>query len=1375
MPKIRELLDIKTGYADFIVLKTEYKDRARNIERMGMYRPTTGHRKAFIRLAQGLKNPQSKKFYLLSGSYGTGKSHLSLMFANYLSYSSSSPEIRGFFDNFRSVDPENSEELSRLRRNGRFLVCISDSPGGSGSFEDLILKALQAALDREGIPFNELTQFEEAIRQLENWKKQYKNGEIKADLYKLFSQTLSEKYSNMDMDRLIGDLTQKLSSGINIFNEVYKSVIGRHFSFEANNIIGIIQSILSKEEFRKRFLGIAFFYDEFQYVLENSNYDKNVIHGFMEDICQNAGNVLFVGCIHKDFKQYSDTMSRSDFDVFSDRVTQIDLTSEGIEEIINAIIKPKIEHPYWQKKKDMVENVFSPMLPTVNSLRLFPWINSIDAIKQKILFNLYPMHPMATFLLIELSSRIGSNARSTFSFFSGKVINTLEANEENFLNFIEKHEPYEKNSIVLYTANRIYLYFEKDISANNISLDENQRRYILNYQRSLEEWNKFLNTNKDVKGGSYYENILKLILLYELTGKVPSTLKNIAFGMFEVGSGKDRVKRALVRLEKARALFFRKQSETWEFISAEDIDYISKIERWIVEHTNESINLVDEIKKIVSMDRHAIELYLEAEAHNIQFTEDKRFYRKFVDAKDLGKLFSEKQSEKLKDAINEGYKFLIDGKAYEGIAVYVIAQSEQEIEMAKREVSKNSYENVVIGIPQKPTKFKDLVMHILGAEELLHGADSEGSKISVSTRSRINDYLNNEKDGYITKLKAEFSKIQRGEEMVWYWKNGKQVKLSGITQENVVDVLCNNLFNKRARIKHRNLNKRHDVKAINGKNNTFKVCVNELISSRGYIGIDSGAREDECEKDYFAKVLKNRNCLRLETREGNVEYFGPEENINNWSDDNTPMRDMFREMESKRDKGSIWVRTIIMKMLKPPYGAGLYNTIFSLAFLKWFYKDSLKIYRSENLESEIEINNYEDLSLLVRASLGNDTLDNLGNAVFVLRSITKDEIEFINGFYELISDKTVDPGSRVSFKMLKENLLNFWYQVLPAVKNAVFLEGSEKELIEKWNNLIDSINTIDPREFFISKFLPALGLDEETKIDSITSKKALDAVKKVKNIIRESKGKIEKKVLETIGSIFIENPNTVKTINSIEEWFKNLSDNQRDSSYYSEDNKNIAIALYEKIEQNPENLKRAILELIPASQEFSLGPVYQWNSNKLKDYVSLFKTAKETIDNALKEIEGPVISIKDAAVDKGTNVYELNTNGKVVVNPKNKDEKLYFKELDRGSRAYKEVKRMEIGLNDFSGREKKYEIYSQDLHGNRSKPKQIRVINKEEKYKIEEIENGELIVTKASFIIPEAKKDVKVFIKSVIDFLVERGIINGDEADRLVKKLNEAI
>jgi len=60
MATIADIVKLKSGYANFVELKTSFGEYQENIDRMAMYRPTTAHRKAFERLCRGLYKPTDK-------------------------------------------------------------------------------------------------------------------------------------------------------------------------------------------------------------------------------------------------------------------------------------------------------------------------------------------------------------------------------------------------------------------------------------------------------------------------------------------------------------------------------------------------------------------------------------------------------------------------------------------------------------------------------------------------------------------------------------------------------------------------------------------------------------------------------------------------------------------------------------------------------------------------------------------------------------------------------------------------------------------------------------------------------------------------------------------------------------------------------------------------------------------------------------------------------------------------------------------------------------------------------------------------------------------------------------------------------------------
>jgi len=83
MAKIKELLRIQSSYSAQVDLNRDFNDRNLKDERMSNYKPIKAHRKAFEVIAEGAYDKTSKRCFILSGSYGTGKSHLLLMAASY--------------------------------------------------------------------------------------------------------------------------------------------------------------------------------------------------------------------------------------------------------------------------------------------------------------------------------------------------------------------------------------------------------------------------------------------------------------------------------------------------------------------------------------------------------------------------------------------------------------------------------------------------------------------------------------------------------------------------------------------------------------------------------------------------------------------------------------------------------------------------------------------------------------------------------------------------------------------------------------------------------------------------------------------------------------------------------------------------------------------------------------------------------------------------------------------------------------------------------------------------------------------------------------------------------------------------------------------
>lgn len=57
MAKIKDTVQLKSGYANFVELKSAFEAARENADRIAMYRPTKVHRKTLERIRRGLYQP----------------------------------------------------------------------------------------------------------------------------------------------------------------------------------------------------------------------------------------------------------------------------------------------------------------------------------------------------------------------------------------------------------------------------------------------------------------------------------------------------------------------------------------------------------------------------------------------------------------------------------------------------------------------------------------------------------------------------------------------------------------------------------------------------------------------------------------------------------------------------------------------------------------------------------------------------------------------------------------------------------------------------------------------------------------------------------------------------------------------------------------------------------------------------------------------------------------------------------------------------------------------------------------------------------------------------------------------------------------------
>jgi hypothetical protein len=1335
MGYIKDVVKLKTGYANFVELKSAYEAAQENTERMAMYRPTKAHRQAFERICRGLYQPNDKKFYLLSGSYGTGKSHLCLMSANFLSRSSGDPEIAGFYDNYAKLDPEQAKLLKNIRKSGQYLVAICDYHSGR-RFEDVILKAVFDACAARGLDAGVDTEFDEAERQLADWEKKGGKGKIR-NFFEDFGKALEAVSPGLSVDQLRAGLKGYNSEALESFRGAFKEMMGgMEFQAQSGNLIPILRKLVRSDEFKKRFKGLAIFFDEFGFTLEKAAYSKDVLQGFMETICKSEPNVIFVGCIHKDFKSYADRFSQDDAAVMSARITQVDLLNEGIEEIIGAIVETDKQSAAWKHEVAPKTGVFDQLVPPCKTLDLFPWIEDIKRIRQRVLEDIYGVHPMALSCLLKLSSEIGSDARSTFTFFSGDV----GGEEGSYADFIKTADlTVNGGKLNLYTVDRLFTFFRKELSLKNPELRERQRQSVNGFYASLEALRKSAEQDLFELEHDDRVKVLQTILLYQLC-QIPTNLENLQFGLYCLSKSEQKqVELWLNDLTKKGAVFFRQQSKTFELAASTGEDPYDLIQRYV---GDTSLHPEDTVAAFLDEAGARMELeFLEAKGYNLPFSEDKRFKMKFVCAKDLG--------EKLWDNIREEWaeNQTKTKSGYEGTIVYALCEDETEVKVARDAAKNIPDDNVALAVPHAPQPFSETLLRVKACRHYL--PPNEAEKISAQTESRLRDIFESADDGYLPLLQRTLSAITDSDNACWYTKGGKILVDKPKQPHKPADILCEQLFTKRCRIKHPDLNFCHDDKWRAGKNSALKQAVNNLLDA-DRVFIDNGNPDNHGEKRYLEKVLfKGAGALRKTGSEGVITYFECDHDPQKIAADFSVLKEFCERVAQLNPGQTLSLGSFLDEARKPPYGAGGTSLVLAVAHLVRAYGERLTIYKDSTRMSERPIRSYEDVCDIVG--------DPSTKIVLEVRGISPAQMRFVELVAKAVDAPPLKHGETRSLNGAFDAIRNWWAKVPPVAKICTIYDKKDFKRLDSLLDLMTSTGSLDRFDFVLSR-LPEVyaGGPVESSFTERDAEEYAKAFESDVKLFESGYQVVRSQFADAICKVYGTKGDMIECERVVNSWYGDLNPAQRDP--HRSDHEDAAQFLIRLSEQSV-TFDTKMTKLLP--KDYGFGVLSDWSSLHIDEFAAKIKQAKEEIDKAKPVVPKPAIEEK---------VYEVReSSAQYVPIPSGAKQIIYTIDGSDPRTSEKTLKAdndldLSVLLKDRPTVTVK--MRAVDADGNISDAVAVELVSKERKYEIQ-VEIDLFKEEKATFKCPEDADGLAAVLKSILKYGMRKKIISDTQRKQI--------
>lgn len=379
-------------------------------------------------LVTKLNDERSNALSLAIADYGTGKSHLAVTLAQLFSGADYMPDTYNkVLDNIDGIDSEAAQRIRNISKGRNFVMVVNGMRDFNLHAE--ILKAAQKSLKLYGLPDDSLRKLNRAIETAEIFFERNSNNSLA-----LFEKAALKRGWMTSGEKLLQQIRENLMTddeAFEIVNEVYSEINGQEIRWDEGLSASSILEMLISEYCGMNgiFDHIILLFDEFGRYLEYTagvNAAKSGESGLQQifELTQKTQNVEgylhVINFIQRDIKAYLETVDQTkNVSRYIGRFDQSEkyYISSNLETVFANLIQRKDKESFneivvkWQNsKEDDWKNLFH---------KLNKWLVTKGMWKEYKLFRkvavegIYPMHPISTFMLTNLSDYLQNRSSLT--------------------------------------------------------------------------------------------------------------------------------------------------------------------------------------------------------------------------------------------------------------------------------------------------------------------------------------------------------------------------------------------------------------------------------------------------------------------------------------------------------------------------------------------------------------------------------------------------------------------------------------------------------------------------------------------------------------------------------------------------------------------------------------------------------------------------------------------------------------------------------------------------------------------------------------------------------------------------------------------------
>ena len=516
-----------------------------NEEVLKSYFPTPPHADALNEVLHSLLEETNVHSHLLIGPYGTGKSLLATIILSIVTKSIKEKERDFIINKFQKVDESIYSELKKVSKTKKKYIPVILN-GYEGNFQSVVLGRILQALSDKKITIQLPGESTTIVQTVEMWENSFQQT------FAQFLKLLKER--KMEYKHWKKEIQHMNQGEMEWFKTIFPSLTaGSKFAIDTNvNFMEQLTFII--DTLSKKNIGIFLVYDEFGRYLQNINYES--IYNEMQEI-QNIAEVanssngylqlLFI--THQNIRNY--------FSVYDESVQN---EFQRIEKRFSVVTIESDPHTFYRITQEIIQNLeitLPGMLETnemIQGVRKYPFFPSLTQteIENIIILGAYPLHPVALSILPQLSSLLGQNERTLFTFLQSEELFSLP-------HFIKC------NKDVYYYPDYLFDYFYEEQDAYQDSFTA-----IKMYKQSMKE----ITTEKN----SIQARILKLLTMWDLLNLHAMYPMRNELLSFCLGLEESELEHVLDELKIKKVVRFNRVLNHWEIFVGSSINIDEAIE-----------------------------------------------------------------------------------------------------------------------------------------------------------------------------------------------------------------------------------------------------------------------------------------------------------------------------------------------------------------------------------------------------------------------------------------------------------------------------------------------------------------------------------------------------------------------------------------------------------------------------------------------------------------------------------------------------------------------------------------------------------------------------------------------------------------------------